>query len=56
MKVVLDMNLDGYESREEEITAIKVFLEDMDFSASYIKVISVDDVVYVKDVEYSDSW
>jgi hypothetical protein len=56
MKVVLDMNLDGYESREEEIEAIKIFLEDMDFSASCIKVISVDDVVYEKDVEFSDVW
>lgn len=50
------MNLDGYESREEEIEAIKVFLEDMDFSASYIKVISVDDVIYEDGVEYTDVW
>ncbi len=56
MKVVLDMNLDGYESREEEIEAIRTFLEDMDFSASYIKVISVGDVIYVNNATYSDQW
>jgi hypothetical protein len=46
MKVVLEMNLDGYLSEEEEREAIKIFLEDMEFSASYIKVISIDDVIY----------
>jgi hypothetical protein len=56
MKVVLDMNLDGYESKEEEIEAIKVFLEDMDFSASYIKVVSIDGTIYTDDVEFTDVW
>ena len=49
MKVVLDMNLDGYESEDEEREAIKVFCEEsLDFSASYVKVISIDDINYDK--------
>lgn len=46
-RFVIDLWLDGYESEEEMKAACKEFLEDqLDFSASSVKVMSEDDENY----------
>lgn len=40
MKFLIDLNMDGYLSREEEQEACKEFiLDQLDFSASYVKIL-----------------
>ena len=43
MRVVLDINMDGYFSWEEEKEAIRIYIKEaLDFSACSVNVISVE--------------
>lgn len=53
MKVLIDMSMDGYESKEEQLEAIKEFISDnLDFSASSVKILwdETESVDKLKDV------
>lgn len=46
-RFVIDLWMDGYESDEEMKSACKVFInQELDFSASEVKIMSEDDVNY----------
>lgn len=47
MKFLIDLNMDGYESREEERKACIEFIEEqLDFSASSVKILEIDGEEY----------
>ena len=45
MKFLIDLNMDGYNSPEEEQQACKEFIEDqLDFTASSVKILWMEDL------------
>lgn len=53
-KFLIEVNMDGYDTEEEEIEACKEFIEEqLDFSASSVKILkTIKEKAFIKVIDY----